>query len=267
MLRSTFLKTLRDRRRGLVWWGAGIVLLVAWTVGFYPSIRGSAGEYSRILEQMPEALRELFLAQGADLSSPRGYLSIELFSFMVPILFLVYGIGFGARTVAGEEQEGSLDLLLSNPVSRRRVLAEKLAAMLVAQGILGGVLWVSLAAGSAIVDLDVPLTDLASAAVSGVLLGWAFGAIALGLGAATGRRALAVGITSALAVGSYLLNGVAAAVEALGPLRVASPFYWYFGGDPLSNGLSPTHAGLLIALVGAAVLPGLAAFDRRDLAT
>lgn len=266
MLRSVFLKTLRDRRRGLAWWVAGVVLLTVWVVAFYPSIRESASEYSRILEQMPEGLRNLFFAEGVDLGSPQGYLSVEVFSFVAPILFLVYGIGFGARTIAGEEQEGSLDLLLSNPIPRRRVLGQKLAAMLVALVVLGLALWATLAIGSTAAGMDISLANLGSGVASAVLLGWAFGGLALAVGAATGRRAIAVGAASAVAVASYLLNGLAQSVPELGPYRVLSPFYWYLGADPISNGLDLAHAGLLLTVLAAAAAAAAVLFDRRDLA-
>ena len=45
---------------------------------------------------------------------------------MVPLLLLVAAIGAGARAIAGEEERGTLDLLLSTPVSRRRLALEKL---------------------------------------------------------------------------------------------------------------------------------------------
>ena len=48
---------------------------------------------------------------------------------MVPLLLLIAAIGAGARATAGEEERGTLDLLLANPISRRRLVLEKLAAL------------------------------------------------------------------------------------------------------------------------------------------
>ena len=48
---------------------------------------------------------------------------------MLPLLLLVFAIGLGARAIAGSEQEGTLELLLSNPVTRRTVVAERYLAM------------------------------------------------------------------------------------------------------------------------------------------
>ena len=46
---------------------------------------------------------------------------------MFPALFLVASVGNGAGSIAGEEERGTLDLLLSEPLSRTRIAVEKLA--------------------------------------------------------------------------------------------------------------------------------------------
>lgn len=267
MLRNVYLTTLRRRLRGLLWWSLGVVVMNGWIVGFYPSIRESAGQYSEILEGMPEGLRNLFFAEGLDLGSPEGYLSVEAFSFVVPILLLIYAIGFAASTLAGEEQGGQLDVVLANPVSRRRVVTQKAAAMATGLLVLGVVLWGSLALGGALVGMSIPAWHLLSAVISAVLLAWAFGGIALVAGALTGRRALAMGVASTLAVFTYLLHALAPLVDALEPFRVLSPFTWYLGGEPLLRGLDPADAAALLGLAVAAWLGAAVAFDRRDLAT
>lgn len=266
MLRNVYLVTLRRRLRGLLWWSLGVVVMSGWIVGFYPSIRESAGQYSEILERMPEGLRNLFFAEDLDLGSPEGYLGVEAFSFVVPILLLIYAIGFAASTLAGEERAGQLDLLLASPVSRRSVVAQKAAAMLTGLLVLGAVLWASLALGGLGVGMGIPAWHLLSAVISAVLLAWAFGAVALLAGAITGRRPVAIGVASTLAVFTYLLNGLAPLVDALEPFRVLSPFFWYLGGEPLLRGLEPWHAASLLGLTVAAWFGATLVFERRDLA-
>lgn len=51
----------------------------------------------------------------ADLS-PEGYLNGQYFNLLAPLLLLIFAIGFGARTLAGEEREGTLELVLATPV-------------------------------------------------------------------------------------------------------------------------------------------------------
>ncbi|MET0937695.1 MAG: ABC transporter permease subunit, partial [Gaiellaceae bacterium] len=97
-------------------------------VAIFPSIEESPG-FDQLLESYPEALKSLFgIAEGASITSGPGYLDAELFSFMLPLFVLVLAIGSGARTFAGEEDGGRLELVLAYPVRRRdAVLAKGLA--------------------------------------------------------------------------------------------------------------------------------------------
>jgi ABC-2 type transport system permease protein len=267
MLGSVFAKSIRDLRRGFVWWSLGLAGYVAMIVSVYPTVRDNP-ELNELVESYPEVLKA-FIAFGGqfDFTSAAGYLGSELFSFMIPILFLVAAIGSGAGSIAGEEERGTLDLLLSTPLSRERVAAEKLAAMCVELAALGLVLWLALWVGSRAFGMDVSGAHLAAATVALVLLATAYGAVAFMLGAATGRKGLAIGVSVALAVAAYLVNSLAALVEALEPFQKASPFYHYAAGDPLHDGLHPWHTLFLVAVAVAAAVAGVAGFRRRDVAT
>src|SRR5512146_735571 len=131
MLRNAFVKTLRDARRAIGWWSLGLIAMAALMIAVYPTVRDNP-DLNRMVEDYPDALKA-FIAFGGDLDyvSGAGYLGSELFSFMVPLLLLVAAIGAGARALAGEEERGTLDLLLANPLSRRRLVLDKLAALTV----------------------------------------------------------------------------------------------------------------------------------------
>ena len=109
MLRDITTKTLRDQGRAFAGWGVAIVLLVAMYVAIWPSMRDqpAMGDF---IDQMPEAFRNLFATAGADMSTPVGYLQIELLSFMAPILVILYAVTAGSGAVAGEENRRTLDL-------------------------------------------------------------------------------------------------------------------------------------------------------------
>ncbi len=115
---------------------------------------------------------------------------------MVPVLFIV-AVGNGAGAIAGEEERGTLDLLLSKPVTRTRIAVEKLGAMCVEVVGLGVVLWVALWIGARAFTMDVSAAHLAAATVVLVVLAITYGAVAFMLAAATGRKSLAVGVTVA----------------------------------------------------------------------
>ncbi|HWO81394.1 ABC transporter permease [Gaiella sp.] len=266
MLRNVFLKSLRDLRRSFAWWTVGLAGYVALIASVYPTVRDNP-DLEKLVESYPEALKA-FVAFGGqfDFTSAAGYLGSELFSFMMPALFLVAAVGHGAGTLAGEEERGTIDLLLSSPLSRTRVALEKLAAMCVELAALGVVLWLALWVGARAFSMEVSVAHLASATALLVVLALAYGAIAFMVAAATGRKTLAIGLTVALAVGAYLVNSLASLVEVLEPFQKATPFYHYAVADPLRQGLDPWHTLFLLAVGAVAAAAGVLLFDRRDLA-
>ncbi len=265
MLGSVLAKSLRDLRRSFAWWALGLAGYVAMIVSVYPTIRDNP-ELNELVESYPEALRA-FIAFGGqlDFTSASGYLGSELFSFMIPILFLVASIGNGAGSIAGEEERGTLDLLLSAPVSRTRVALEKLAAMGLEVAGLGVVFWLSLWAGARAFGMDVSAAHLGAATILLVLLAVAYGAVAFMLAAGTGRKGLAIGAAVAVAVAAYFANSLAALVDALEPFQKLSPFYHYAAADPLHHGLDVSHTLFLVAIAAAAGAVGVVLFGRRDL--
>ncbi|WP_217923464.1 ABC transporter permease subunit [Miltoncostaea oceani] len=258
--------TLRGLRRSLTWWAIGLAALVAVQVSVYPTVRDDSG-FADLTEQYPEVLKDLFGfgEAGFDYTSAAGYLGAELFSLMVPLLLIIAAVGTGAGGIAGEEERGTLDLLLSLPVSRGRVVAEKLVAMAAEVLLLGLVVWVALAVGVRAVDMDVSVAHLAAAAFSAALLAMTFGALAMLAGAATGRRATAIGAAAALAVAAYLVNSLGGLVSWLEPLRPLTPFHHYEAPDPLRHGLEAGHLAVLIALPLVVAVVAVLAIDRRDL--
>jgi ABC-2 type transport system permease protein len=267
MLRNAYAKSLRDMRRSIVWWSLGLIAIAALMVAVYPTVRDNP-DLNKLVENYPDALKA-FIAFGGELdyTSGAGYLGSELFAFMVPLLLAIAAIGAGARATAGEEEAGTIDLLLANPVSRRRLIVEKAAALVTEVALLGLVLWASLLVGVEIVGMDVSAANLAGATCAAALLALSFGAIAVLAGAISGRRSVAIGVPAAVGVASYLISSLGSLVDSLEFARKASPYYHYVASDPLRHGLALVHVGYLIGIGIIAIALAVLAFERRDLAT
>lgn len=258
-------KEVRDQRRALLGWGGGLVAMTLMYSSFWPSIRDNADQFESYMENLPEAVRNLI--GELSLTTPVGYLQSELFSFLGPALLLVFAIGAGARSIAGEEEQRTMDLLAVTPLTRGRIVLEKFAAMTLTALGLGVVLWLAIVAFGPMFGLRIPVGDAAAATLQLVLLGIAFGGIAMLLGCWLGRRGLAMGVTAAVAVATFLLDAFAPAVNGLEWAAKLTPFYYYGESLPLANGLDPFHAGVLVLMAAVAVVGSVLAFDRRDVHT
>jgi ABC-2 type transport system permease protein len=121
MFRNVFLKTLRDQRRSLVGWSIGVVILVLLEAALWPSVRDMP-DLQQFLASYPEAMRKLFNLE--EFGTGTGFMNAELFSALLPVLFIIFAVGRGARILAGEEEAGTLDVLLVTPVSAVRLVLQ-----------------------------------------------------------------------------------------------------------------------------------------------
>ena len=261
MLRTVFTKCLRDQRRALLGWSIGIVALVVLESAIWPSFSNMSG-VQEFLKNYPEPMRKLFNLD--QFFTGAGFLNGELFSMLLPILFLVFAIGRGARGIAGEEERGTLEVLLANGVSPIRLALEQAAVVIASVGTLAIVLFGSIAVASAIFGLGVSIGAAATGALSMALLGIEFGLIAAAVGAATGRRIVASVAAAVLAVAAYVLYMTSKLVAAVQPYGPWSPFHQAIEGGPLGAGLPLAYLWLALAGI-ACLLAALPIFDRRDI--
>ncbi len=261
MFANVFTKTLRDQRRSLLGWSIGVALTVVIMAAIWPSFSGM--DLTAFLAQYPEAMKEAFNI--SEMTTGAGYLNAELFSRMLPAIFIIFAVARGARLVAGEEEDGTLEMLATMPVARRRILFEKSAALAVGVGVLAVVLFISTWVSALVFGLDVPVLHVLNGALAMFFIGLEFGLVALALSAGTGRRGLATGLSAGLAGASYLLYLIGQLVDGLRPFRVLSPFYQAISEGPLGPTLPPI-AWTMVAVGLGAVAVSVPAFERRDLA-
>lgn len=263
MLGNIFTKTLRDNRKALIWWSLGIIAVVLLNLLYYPSIKGLT-EFDKFLRDSPEL--KALAGNVTSLISPEGFLNSQLYALVAPLLLLIYAIGNGSFAIAGEEGQRTLPLVLAAPISRAKFLVHKYGAMVASTTVLTIIFLLAMIFSIVVVNMDISLWKVTAATLSLLLLALTFGSFALMLGAAGLARSTAVGITGGVATLTYFLNSLAPLIKDIDRWKWLSPFYYYFGNDPLTNGLSLGDASILAAsaLVFGAV--SLVLFWKRDIA-
>jgi ABC-2 type transport system permease protein len=230
----------------------------------FPSIENSP-DFAKLVESYPDVLKTLFGISG-DFTTGPGYLDGELFSLMLPLLAIVLAVGSAARSLAGEEDAGRLELVLAHPVRRRDAVVAKGAAVAVELICFCAAAGVALAALDPVFGLDLPTGHLFAGVATVGVLALFFGWLALAVAALTPSSAVAIGVPAAAAAATYLIGGLHELASWLDPFRFLSPFWWV-GQAPLRNGANGwgvlVVAGAALACLGAAAL----LFERRDLQT
>ncbi len=253
-------------RRSTFWWAFGLAVLGALTIAFVPTITEDTESFQALFENMPDGLLAVFgIEDAAALGTAVGLVNSRLYTGFGPALVSVLGIMLGVGTLVGEEDRGTLNMLASHPVSRTRLVTEKFVACALSLLIVGLVLLATVAAGNYLLDLDFAVENMAAANLGLVLLGLVFTALALALGAITGRRSLTVGLAAALSAAAFFVNGLAPLVDQLGWAQQLSPYFWLQEPNPLANGFAWSWLALSAGVSVGLFVVALIAFNNRDI--
>lgn len=250
---------LLDRQRALLAWAASVGLTGAFFMLVWPSIDDSIGQ---ALDSYPAGVKEAFGITTLD--SAEQYLSAELFSLILPFALAIFALRAVAAAIAGAQERGHLDVLLSAPISRRQLVAATFAAIAVEVAAILVAAWALTCLGSVIAGADLD-PGLAAAGYANV---WPLAIFAAGVAMlVTGisqHAGTITGVTSGVIAAMYVLDLLARLSDSIEPFRFLSAFHYY--GNAAVDGIDPlafaglTVSGLLLAAAGTIL------FERRDLA-
>lgn len=263
---SIFAKTVWERRRSIVWWMLGLAALAAITAAFYPSIRNDAASFEDLFDAFPEPLLALFGVDDVDaLLTATGLINSRLYAGVGPVIVAVLGISLGTSAIAGEEEAGTLDLLLAQPVTRTQIVVEKLVAAAVLITMVVAALFLALSALNPIFELELGFGGILAANVALGLFALVFASFALAVGAVTGNRGLTIGVSAAVTGALFFLNGLAPLIDELRWLQRLTPYYWLQDPNPLANGFDLLALAILLMISVALVGLAIWGINRRDI--
>lgn len=266
MLLSLIRKMLRDYRKSILGWGLGLAALTVMQLAVYPSVRSQGATMRDLINSYPSAFRAMFGMEGVDFTSGPGYLSTETFSLLAPLMLIGLGIALGTGAIATEEERGTLDLLISSPVSRTRVLAAKALGALVALVAAAVVLYLTVLIAAGALGMGVSAGLLVQATSVLLLLACACGAVTFLAGAATGKRGVAIAIGAGFAVISYFVDSLAEITAVVKPWRVVSIFRQASATGALRGDLGTVGPVATAAFAVACILAAGYLFAHRDIA-
>jgi len=216
---------------------------------------------SQLADSYPPEMLAFF--GGGDFGTAEGFFQLETFGLVAPLAIMVVTIAIGAKSIAGEEKDQTLGLLLGNPVSRGYVLTQKLIAMFIWGIVVAFATFAGVALANLLFNLGMDYLNILAISVQLLLLGYLFGGLAVLMGAAFGRVGLAVSVSAGAALVLQVLNGMAEVND--GWWEKFTPYYWYSGTDPLNNGFSITGILILSVATGITISASYPLLNGRDL--
>lgn len=241
------------------WWSVVISFYISMLLIVYPTFVESG---TLDLDRFPEFIVEAF--DIPDMTQPTVFLEQQVFGNL-PLILPFFLIMAFAGAIAGAEDRGALDILVTNPIPRRNVvLAHWISALVALSGIVlivGLVMWTV----AQIMDLDVAI----SAALRGVFnllpITASFGTLALVLSTKLRNSGVVIGSTFAFIFLQNLMEILSNLVPSLEWIGRLSVFHYY--GRAMTEGFPWGSAAFLSAIAVGLLLVAIALFQKRDIYT
>lgn len=253
---------LKQGRTAFLIWTAAVGGLLAVCVFLFPEMKGEMEGVSDIFSSMG-SFTAAFGMDRLNFGTLTGFYAVECGN--------VLGLGgafFASLCAVGilskEEKERTAEFLLAHPVSRRRIITEKLAAVLAQVTLMNLIIYaVSLgsiaAVGEAVPWKEINLLHLAYYLLQLELAGICFGISAF-------MRKGTVGIGLGIAAMMYFLNLVANIAESAEFLKYITPFGFCEGADIVAEGRLDGKMiviGMAVGLMG--VLAAYVKYGGKDI--
>lgn len=265
---SVFWDTMRRERRSTLLWAIGLAFLGIITTAILPDPAGME-QIVETLESLPPFIFQMLGVEDLSiLATPAGFIGLRFF-LTAAVLLAVWAVFSGMNVITNDESRGIANMVVSLPVSRSRIVVERILAyifpaLVIPLAGVGG-----LAIGMAVNPYA--KTDLTPLILAGLML-TPVALVILNLtvliGAAIPRRGLVAGIAGGFIAISFLLKSVAGIArsdfgDAMAELSV---FQHADAVAIIRDGFPTVTALLLLALAGAMAASAVVFFQRRDLA-
>lgn len=248
------------RRNAIIGWSLGLCFFPLVYIAIYPSVADQMAGLADL---------ELYQAMGMSLGTFPDWVGSILIIFM-PLVAAIYGIINGTGTLAGEEEDGRLEMIVTLPLPRWQIVAAKAIAFVISSIIM----FVVVAVVSLLVfqsiqsQIDTQLTggDLFTAVLMAWPIVFAVGMLSLFLAAFCANRRFASMIAAAILVVGYFGSNLAASTTALEPFE---PFFLFTyldaSGTAVMEGQAAGDMFVLLAVGLVSFALALYFFQRRDL--
>lgn len=253
----------RQGRTSLIVWTAAIGFLIAVCIFLFPEMKGEMEGVSDMFASMG-SFTQAFGMDQVSFGTLTGFYAVECGNIL--------GLGgafFAAlcavAILSKEEKEHTADFLLTHPVSRCRVVTEKLIAVLL-QIVMMNLLLYGLALVSFLaVGEEIPWKETSLLHLAYFLLQIEIAGICFGISAFLRRGSLGIGL--GIAAVMYFLNLIANISDSAEFLKYITPFGYADGTDIVSSlrlDGKLVLIGMIFGLTG--IVAGYLKYGRKDIA-
>ncbi len=253
---------LKRNRLSLAVWTAAIALLLLVCLAIFPDMKGQVNELNTAFSSMG-SFTEAFGMDQLNFGELMGFYGLECGNIL-GIGGAFFAAYIGVNALAGEEKNRTAEYLLTHPVSRSRVVFEKLACVLCQILILNAVsMLTSLIAVRAIGE-SLQMKEFLLLHAAYLLLQAEIAAVCFAVSAALRRSGIGAGL--GLAAVLYFLNLIANITEDAEWLKYITPFGYAEAADIITNAeIAPVPAAIGCLVTAAGIAAAFIIYDQKDI--
>ncbi len=245
-----------------------ILIIFVWMyAGFFPAFQDQTQQMEELMSAYPESLTKAFGLEGEGIfTSFESFLGVEHFSIVWPLILIIFALTFASGALAGEIEEGTIEVILSQPISRTKVYFAKYLAGIIMIGLFVIISNLSIIPLADYYDLTVNSGGVFMVSLLGFLFISAVYSFSYLLSSIFNSRSYPTFITAGVVIVMYVLNILSSLKESAENLKYGSYFHYFDYQEALVH----TNIGLvnLIIFIGSIFLftfLGWLIFDRKDI--
>ena len=259
---TIFKHELRQGRSALIIWTAAISFMLGVCIIIYPEMSTQMGDISAMFADMG-SFSQAFGMDRINFGEFLGFFGVECGN--------VLGLGgaffaalLGISALAKEEKEHTAEFLLTHPVSRTRIITEKLCAVIVQIVILNLAVIAVTALSVLIIGEEADIKTFALLFLSFFLMQLEVAAVTFGISAFLRRGSLGIGL--GLAAVFYFMNIVANLIDETKFLKYITPFGYTESADIIADGaLNGGYLAVGMALAALGIILAFWKYGKKDI--
>lgn len=253
---------LRQGRNALLIWTGSIGFLLAVCVFLFPEMKGEMEGVNDIFSSMG-SFTAAFGMDRLNFGTLIGFYAIECGN-VLGLGGAFYASLCAVGILSKEEKEKTAEFLLTHPVSRTRIITEKLVAVLIQITVMNLIIY-AIATGSILaIGEEIPWKELNLFHLAYYILQIELAGICFGISAFVRKGSAGVGL--GIAAMMYFLNLIANIAEVAEGLKYITPFAYCEGADIVTSGSldgTKVAVGIVIGVIG--IVAAYLKYTKKDI--
>ncbi|WP_377889054.1 ABC transporter permease subunit [Alkalihalobacillus sp. R86527] len=260
-------REMKKNIKSLMIWSVILAGIILMTLSIYPQFTQDQQTMEDLLSAYPDSFKQAFGMDRLDIGSLLGFYGMQV-HFMTTLFGSIFAVMLSSNMIAKEENEKTIEFLLSKPITRVRVITEKLLAVLSNIVILNSVIVVVCLIGFQFADENIPIKTFSLLILGTFLMHVTFATVAYFLSAIMKKSRTITSISLGLVLISYFLSVIAGITSSLDFLKYFSLFEYIDAADVISTeSLHSLYVGIMLGVITLSIWGTFHYYRKKDIAT